>query len=97
MSTNGSKTRRDPIGGRRRLPRARADAGVLRERRFRYLRRQSDGGRGQVRGTAEGDRPPARAMAILRHSKIALTMDIYSQVSSTSTREALKRLGEAFG
>jgi hypothetical protein len=36
-------------------------------------------------------------MAILRHSKIAVTMDIYSQVSSTSTREALKQLGEAFG
>lgn len=37
-------------------------------------------------------------VAILRHSKIAaLTMDIYSQVSSASTREALKRLGEAFG
>ncbi|ADU46575.1 tyrosine-type recombinase/integrase [Intrasporangium calvum] len=40
---------------------------------------------------------PRVAMAILRHSKIAVTMDIYSQVSSTSTREALKRLGEAFG
>lgn len=39
---------------------------------------------------------PRVAMAILRHSKIAVTMDIYSQVSSTSTREALKRLGEAF-
>ena len=40
---------------------------------------------------------PRVAMAILRHSKIAVTMDIYSQVSSTSTREALKKLGEAFG
>lgn len=40
---------------------------------------------------------PRVAMAILRHSKIAVTMDIYSQVSSTSTREALKRMGEAFG
>ncbi len=39
---------------------------------------------------------PRVAMAILRHSKIAVTMDIYSQVSSASTREALKRLGEAF-
>jgi integrase len=39
---------------------------------------------------------PRVAMAILRHSKIAVTMDIYSQVSSSSTREALKRLGEAF-
>ena len=40
---------------------------------------------------------PRVAMAILRHSKIAVTMDIYSQVSATSTREALKKLGEAFG
>ncbi|WP_344193068.1 tyrosine-type recombinase/integrase [Pedococcus aerophilus] len=40
---------------------------------------------------------PRVAMAILRHSKIAVTMDIYSQVSSATTREALKRLGEAFG
>lgn len=39
---------------------------------------------------------PRVAMAILRHSKIAVTMDIYSQVSSASTREALKQLGEAF-
>ncbi len=30
-------------------------------------------------------------------SKIAVTMDIYSQVSAASTRQALKRLGEAFG
>ena len=40
---------------------------------------------------------PRVAMAILRHSQIAVTMDIYSQVSSTSTRDALKKLGEAFG
>lgn len=40
---------------------------------------------------------PRVAMAILRHSKIAVTMDIYTQVSSAATREALKRLGEAFG
>lgn len=42
------------------------------------------------------DGHPRVAMAILRHSKIAVTMDIYSQVSAASTREALKRLGEAF-
>ncbi len=36
-------------------------------------------------------------MTILRHSKIAVTMDIYSQVSSASTKEALKRLGNQFG
>ena len=40
---------------------------------------------------------PRVAMAILRHSKIAVTMDIYSQVSSASTKEALKRLGNEFG
>jgi len=40
---------------------------------------------------------PRIAMAILRHSKIAVTMDIYSQVSSESTRAALKRLGSQFG
>jgi integrase len=36
---------------------------------------------------------PRVAMAVLRHSRIALTMEIYSQVSSNSTRDALKRLG----
>jgi hypothetical protein len=40
---------------------------------------------------------PRVAMAILRHSKIAVTMEIYSQVSSASTKEALKRLGNEFG
>jgi len=33
-------------------------------------------------------------MQILRHSQIAVTMDIYSQVTSDSTLSALKRLGE---
>jgi len=37
------------------------------------------------------------AMTILRHSKIAVTMDFYSQVSSASTKEALKLLGNQFG
>ncbi len=36
---------------------------------------------------------PRVAMAVLRHSRIALTMEIYSQVSSTATRDALRRLG----
>ncbi len=40
---------------------------------------------------------PRVAMAVLRHSKIALTMEIYSQVSSASTRGALKRLGSQLG
>ena len=33
------------------------------------------------------------AMQILRHSRISITMDIYSQVAAASTREALGRLG----
>ena len=37
---------------------------------------------------------PRVAMAILRHSQIAVTMDIYSQVASASTTEALRRLSE---
>lgn len=40
---------------------------------------------------------PRVAMAILRHSQVAVTMDIYSRVSSASTREALKRLGNQLG
>ena len=40
---------------------------------------------------------PRVAMAILRHSQIAVTMDIYSQVSSESTRRALHELGETLG
>jgi integrase len=41
----------------------------------------------------ELDVHPRVAMQILRHSQIAVTMDIYSQVASASTREALTRLG----
>ncbi len=41
----------------------------------------------------ELDVHPRVAMQILRHSQIAVTMDIYSQVTSASTREALARLG----
>jgi DNA-binding transcriptional regulator YhcF (GntR family) len=37
---------------------------------------------------------PRVAMQILRHSQIAVTMDVYSQVTSDSTLNALKRLGE---
>lgn len=36
---------------------------------------------------------PRVAMQILRHSQIAVTMNIYSEVSSKETREALRRLG----
>jgi hypothetical protein len=31
-------------------------------------------------------------MAILRHSRIAITMEIYTQVPDKATREALRRL-----
>jgi len=40
---------------------------------------------------------PRVAMSILRHSQIAVTMDIYSQVSSESIRQALVQLGSALG
>lgn len=33
-------------------------------------------------------------MAILRHSRIVLTMDIYTQVPDKTTRDALKRLSD---
>jgi integrase len=41
----------------------------------------------------ELDVHPRVAMQILRHSQIAVTMDVYSQVTTASTREALARLG----
>ncbi|WP_280724566.1 tyrosine-type recombinase/integrase [Kitasatospora sp. MAA4] len=37
---------------------------------------------------------PRVAMQILRHSKIAITMEIYTFVPSEDTRRALKKLGE---
>ncbi|GLX02974.1 site-specific integrase [Microtetraspora sp. NBRC 16547] len=37
---------------------------------------------------------PRVAMQILRHSQIAVTMNVYSEVSSEETRKALKRLGD---
>ena len=37
---------------------------------------------------------PRVAMQILRHSKIAVTMEVYAEVVSASTKEALRRLGE---
>jgi integrase len=38
---------------------------------------------------------PRVAMQILRHSQIAVTMNVYSEVSSDATREALRRLGDS--
>jgi integrase len=40
---------------------------------------------------------PRVAMQILRHSKIAVTMEIYTKIPSAATREALKKLGEWLG
>jgi hypothetical protein len=34
-------------------------------------------------------------MQILRHSRVAMTLDVYSKVSSKATRDALKRLGSS--
>ncbi|MCG5217010.1 tyrosine-type recombinase/integrase [Streptosporangium soli] len=39
------------------------------------------------------DVDPRVAMRILRHGQIAVTMNIYSEVSNEDTRKALKRLG----
>jgi integrase len=38
---------------------------------------------------------PRVAMQILRHADFSITMEIYSKVSSATTRDALKRLGES--
>ena len=39
---------------------------------------------------------PRVAIRILRHSKIAVTMEIYTKVPDQAAREALRRLGEQF-
>ena len=36
-------------------------------------------------------------MRILRHSKIAVTMEIYTEVPSAATRDALRRLSQWLG
>jgi hypothetical protein len=40
---------------------------------------------------------PRVAMQILRHSKVALTMEICTEVPSAATRAALRKLGEWLG
>ncbi len=37
------------------------------------------------------------AMQILRHSKIAVTMEIYTEVPSAATRAVLRKLGQCLG
>jgi hypothetical protein len=44
---------------------------------------------------ADLDVHPRVAMQILRHAQFAITMEIYTVVSSPATRDALKKLGEA--
>jgi integrase len=40
---------------------------------------------------------PRVAMRILRHSKIAVTMETYIEVPSAATRETLRKLGQWLG
>jgi integrase len=44
---------------------------------------------------ADLDVHPRVAMRILRHAQFSITMEIYTVVSSATTREALKKLGES--
>lgn len=44
---------------------------------------------------ADLDVHPRVAMAVLRHARFSVTMEIYTQVSTKATRAALKRLGES--
>ncbi|PWR13595.1 site-specific integrase [Micromonospora sicca] len=46
---------------------------------------------------ADLDVHPRVAMQVLRHARFSVTMEIYTQVSSKATREALKRLGDSLG
>jgi hypothetical protein len=40
---------------------------------------------------------PRVAIQILRHSKIAITMEIYTEVACSATSEALRKLGDQRG
>ena len=40
---------------------------------------------------------PRVAMQILRHSRSAITLEIYTEVPSAATREALRKLGQWLG
>ena len=40
---------------------------------------------------------PRVAMQILRHSRIAVTMEIYTEATSEGTRAALRKLGDILG
>jgi integrase len=45
---------------------------------------------------ADLDVHPRVAMQILRHSDFKVTMEVYTQVTSSQTREALRRLGDSY-
>ena len=45
-------------------------------------------------GRAALDVHPRVAMQILRHSKIAVTMEIYTEIPSAATRDALRKLSQ---
>ncbi len=46
---------------------------------------------------AAPDVHPRVAMQILRHSQISVTMEIYTEATSESTRAALTKLGDSLG
>jgi len=46
------------------------------------------------RSWAAPDVHPRVVMRILRHSKIAVTMEIYTEAPSDATRDALRKLGD---
>lgn len=46
---------------------------------------------------ADLDVHPRAAMQILRHADFEITMEVYTQVSSKQTRDALRRLGDSWG
>ena len=66
---------------------------------------KGDSRRAPVHGTRKScgsllaalDVHPRVAMQILRHSKIAVTMEIYTEIPSAATRDALKKLGRWLG
>jgi hypothetical protein len=47
--------------------------------------------------SASTDVYPRVAIQILRHSKIAITMEIYTEIMSSATCEALRKLSDQLG
>ena len=52
---------------------------------------------GLRKGEAQGLVWPAIDLRILRHTKFAITMEIYTQVPDQATQDALRRLSDALG